>query len=222
MAEKAIEVEARVKDFVTTNMRAIEASLRDFDREFKTIASGTTQSTSLMSKTFDQLKGSWNVAAVAATSLIGAMGAMAIFQKTTQFVSDAHSKAQAYNTAVSQLTASLGYFSNALVEQAAQLEKTKYVHQTEILQAEQRLSNYIKEESSIKRIIPAIIDLAKAKGMDLASAANLVVTAYQRGENAATKDEASMGRLDIVFKKTGDEEKDVANITEELNKKFGK
>jgi hypothetical protein len=141
--------------------------------------------------------------------------------KGIELLKDAHKEATAHRTVVNQLTASLGYFSNALVMQAEAMEKTNFVHSEEVMGAQQRLSLYIKEEDSIKKLMPAVLNLAKAKGIDLVSAANLVAVAYSKGENATNKDEASVGRLGITFKKTGDATRDVAALTDALNVKFG-
>lgn len=164
----------------------------------------------------------WNLNKVAITGLVGALGATAVMSKTISLLKTAHDSAQNYRMAVAGLTGALGFYSNALVEQADALEKTKFIHSEEIIQADQRLALYIKDENQIRKLIPAVIGLAKAKGLDLTTAANLVAVAFSKGENAANKDEAQLGRLGITFKKTGDDMKDVDNIIGELNKKFEK
>jgi hypothetical protein len=204
----------------------IEASMADFSSkmsQFEKALGSAGEKANQTQGIFDRLSDSWKTGMTKAVyGLVSAYAGFEVVNKVVGFVKSAHTETQKYNTAVEQLSASLGIFSEKLVKQAEALEKTKFVEQTDILLADQRLANYIKEEENIKKLIPAVIDLSRAKGIDLVSAANMVAMAYNRGEEASSKDEVSMGRLGIRYKKTGDETRDVVAISEELNKKFGK
>jgi hypothetical protein len=167
------------------------------------------------------LAGMGKTAMGVALGMLGANGIAQAMGTITRLSREAHDEATKHRTVVNQLSASLGYFSGVLIEQAEALERTNYVHAEEIMGAQQRLSLYIHEESQLQKLTPAILNLAKAKGIDLVSAANMVAVAYSRGENAANKDEAQVGRLGITFEKTGNAEKDVAALTDALNEKFG-
>lgn len=154
----------------------------------------------------------------------GAVLAYASFQvvgKVTNLLKDARKESQEYKLAVNTLTASLGYYSQALVDNADAMEKKYMVDASEILQAQKALSFYVKEEGAINNLTPAIINLARAKTIDLTSAANMVGVALARGANNAATDEVAMAKLGIEVKKTGDILKDSANVAEQLNTKLG-
>lgn len=152
---------------------------------------------------------------------IKAIGSSAAAIAVIQFLKNARQESQEYKLAVNQLTAGLGYYSGALVKQAEILEKTKYIDAAELLQAQSRLAFYFKEESEIKKLTPAVIELARAKGMDLASAANLVALSFVRSQNAEKSDEGSLRALGIQYEKTGDRAKDLDALVKSLTDKFG-
>jgi hypothetical protein len=200
---------------VSNEIKAMRANM---EQEFGRVNDAAKQSQGAFSNLGSEIKGSF-VSAI--KTAVMAYAGFEVINKTVSFLKEAHKESQSHTTAIYQLSAALKGNIGALLEQATALEKTKFVHDTDILQAEQRLSNYFKEESQIRSLIPAIIDLSKAKGIDLATAANMVAVAWTKGEAAAGKDDLSMGRLGITFKKTGDEAQDLEKMISALNTKFG-
>jgi hypothetical protein len=167
------------------------------------------------------LQRSWNLQAQAIRGMVGALGATAVIAKTISFLKETHAIAQQSRTAITLLTTQLGYYSSALNEQADALSKTLFIQKTEILQADQRLLLYTREESSIKKLIPGIIDLAKVKGIDLATAANTVGLALRRADESAIGHSVTIRGLGIAFKNTGTEAGNVAALEDALKKAVG-
>jgi len=214
-ANDEVQVKVAFTEDVTTGIRALRTNM---ESEFHNINTTVKESQANFSNLGDLIKGSF-INAIKA-GVVAFVGFEAI-RRTTQFIKDCHQAADEHRQAILQLTASLGQNVGALLDQARALEKTKLIHDDEILKADTRLSLYFKEESQVRKLIPAVIDLAKAKGVDLTTAANMVAVAFTRGENATSKTDMSVGRLGITFKKTGDDAKDLDTLITELNKKFG-
>ena len=73
-----------------------------------------------------------------------------------------------------KLEQALGRTSKALLSQASALQKVTTFGDETIISAQSLLAAFIKDEKQLKKATVATLDLAAAKGMDLASAADLV------------------------------------------------
>lgn len=145
-------------------------------------------------KTGDEMHRSFKAAAVG----IGAAGAgIAAFAFAITSISrrmDAFTsvlKKQADAEAL--LKNNLGRVSKALLDFASAQQKVSTYEDDAIIRAEASLAAYVKDEEQIKRLIPAVMDLAAAKGMDLVSAADLVTKSIASETNA-------LGRYGISLK----------------------
>jgi len=74
-----------------------------------------------------------------------------------------------------------------LMEQARQLQKITLFGDEETIRAQALIAAFVKEESQIRRIIPLVQDLAAAKQMDLAGAADLVSKTLGSTTNALSR-----------------------------------
>jgi len=113
-------------------------------------------------------------------------------QKVTQFLKEARLE---YKEAVQmqlQLKTALGFTSQALNDQADALGKKLVMDNEEITAVQIKLANYVKNEEQVRRLTPAVLDLAAATGMGMASAAEMVA----RG---IADDNGELGRFKIAI-----------------------
>jgi hypothetical protein len=169
----------------------------------------------------NQLQSSWNLQAKAISGMVGALGATAVFAGALSFLKAAHTAAQDSRTSITLLTAQLGFYSSALVKQSEVLSKKLFIDEGDILKADQRLLLYTREEASIKKLIPGIIDLAKVKGIDLTTAATAVGLALKRADEAAIGHVITIRGLGVAFKATGTEAGNVAALEAKLESAVG-
>jgi hypothetical protein len=126
---------------------------------------------------------------------LGMIGAGSIVQAMTtvaNMTKRGYEEARELSRAQVQLSAALGYNSVALREQREELDKNLAIEEQDTAIAQLRLANYIKDEQQIRRLIPAVADLSRAKGIDLASAADIVA-------RAISSDSGELGRFKIVL-----------------------
>ena len=168
-----------------------------------------------------ELQGSWDLQKKAIEGMVGALGATAVFTGAISFLKSAHEAAQQSRTSITLLTNQLGFYSSALDDQAEALSKNLFIQKNEILAADQRLLIYTREESSIKKLIPGIIDLAKVKGIDLVTASNNVGLALKRADESAAGHIITIRGLGVAFKATGTEAGNVAALQDALAKAVG-
>lgn len=71
-----------------------------------------------------------------------------------------------------------------LITQANQMQQTTLYSDEEIINAQAMLASLTKDEETIRKLTPLVADLAQAKGMDLASAADLVAKSVGSSTNA--------------------------------------
>jgi hypothetical protein len=203
----ALEMEARLKDFISQNIDTINKNITEFQEKstesFGKVSAASTETES----SFDKLSGA--VKGLVA-GYIGFEGA----KKALDFLNESADKAQENVLAQTKLKTALGGDTTALLEQAEALEKVNLIGHVETEQADARLANYVKDESAIKKLMPVIQDLAKAKGMDLASASDLV-------GRTIDSETGTMGRLQIKIDGLPGSMDRVNSAVTELNKKFG-
>lgn len=113
-----------------------------------------------------------------------------------------------------KLTTALGYRSDALIKQAAALQKNSVYGDETIIEAQALIAAFVKEEDQIKAATKATLDLAAAKGFDLKSAADLVSKTLGSSTNALT-------RYGIEVKGAVGSTERLRSLTENLGKAFG-
>lgn len=74
-----------------------------------------------------------------------------------------------------------------LIQQAQDLQKVTLFGDEATIQAQALIAAFVKEEEQIKRVIPLVQDLATAKNMDLAAAADLVSKTLGSSTNALAR-----------------------------------
>jgi hypothetical protein len=163
----------------------------------------------------------FDMSRAACESLVGAFGAMALMGGAIDFLKNAEAVNQKVNTSTTLLTIQLGHFSDALLDQADVLSKTLYIDKQEILQADQRMLVYTREESSIKKLIPGIIDLAKLKGVDLVTAANAVGVSLKKADEVGAGHIGTIRGMGITYKTMATEAQNVAEIEKKLQEAVG-
>ena len=116
-----------------------------------------------------------------------AYAGMLVLRKVSAAVKEYTDLAKIQIQAEQALSAALGYTSQALLEHASALQRVTTYGDEQIIQAQALIAAFIKEEDQIKKITPAILDMAAAKGMDLRSAADLVTKSVASSTNALTR-----------------------------------
>ncbi|MEW6506404.1 MAG: hypothetical protein AB1432_01530 [Bacteroidota bacterium] len=81
----------------------------------------------------------------------------------------------------------LGFTSQALLDQAAALQKLTVYEDDSIISAQARIAAFTKDEEQIKKLTEATLDLASAKGMDLNNAADLIAKSFGSSTNALAR-----------------------------------
>lgn len=101
-----------------------------------------------------------------------------------KYVIDAYKEQE---LAVKRLEVALGRSAKGLTKYASELQKVTTFGDEAIIDAMALISNYVKEEATIKKLTKATMDLAVAKGMDLSAAAELVAKTVGSSTNALTR-----------------------------------
>lgn len=145
-----MQVEVSVLDKLSSEVVKINNNLSNFTNNIERTFSGLTK------------------------GFIAATGAFGATYKIIDLYLQARKEFKESIDSQNQLRTALGYTSKALIDQAEALSKKLLIDDADIYKAQQRLANYVKDENAVKRLTPAVLDLAKAKGIDLASAADIV------------------------------------------------
>ena len=119
-------------------------------------------------------------------AIVAAFGVRAIVNFTKASTKAYNVQAQAEN----QLLVALKGRKSAqqeLIAQAQELQKITLFGDEETIRAQALIAAFVKEEDQIKTIIPLVQDLAAAKGMDLAGAADLVSKTLGSSTNALSR-----------------------------------
>jgi hypothetical protein len=98
-----------------------------------------------------------------------------------------------------------------LIDQSEELQKTSIFSDDDIQKAQTALAQYGLTSDEIKKLIPQVIDLASAQGIDLAEATTTSIKAIE----GQTKGLKTAG---IAFTDTGSKAGNLAKLTENLNK----
>jgi hypothetical protein len=202
MANEVLEMEARLKNYISQELKVIE---KDF-QSLQTTLTNTTKKTK-------QAEDGVTSMAKSIRSLGAAIGVGFSIQQITSFAKES---SRAYSESIlaeQRLTSALGKRSDMLLELAKEMQRTTTYEDDAVIAGEAQLANYVKEERVIKQLMPLVADLATAKGMDLASASNLVGRALQ-------KDTEEIGRLGIKIRGESGSIERLNSMVDSLTKSF--
>lgn len=130
------------------------------------------------------------------------------------FLKSSVANAREAEEAEAQLTAAVDGHSEALIRQAKELQAKSTFDDENIMGAQARLGMFIKEESAIRKLMPAVMDLAAAKKISLVDAAELV----RKGMTGTT---TALSKYGIVLEGAAGTSKRMSSILSEVNAKFG-
>ena len=147
-----------------------------------------------------------------AAGLLGGLGLA--FSKVTGFITGSIDAVKEKEINERKLSTALGYTSNSLLAQASALQKVTAFSDDSTVESMAFLAMMGLEEGQIKKIIPLIQDLAAAKGMDLASAADLVAKSIGSSTNA-------MKRYGIDIEGAAGSSERMESAVAALTEKFG-
>lgn len=119
--------------------------------------------------------------------LSAAFGGLLVLNKVNSLLQESAQLAKVQIQAERQLESALGRTSQSLLNNAAALQKLTTHGDEEIIQAQAMIAAFVKEEEQIKKLMPRILDLADAKGMNLVSAADLVTKSVSSSTNALAR-----------------------------------
>jgi hypothetical protein len=209
-----LSVEARLIDYISANLNTITRNIQQFEStaggSFGKVTGAATETTDAMGGLSKMISGDL-LRSVGGLALgFGGLASIGMFVGKMQ---EAYKEAKNLQAANIQLTAALGYYSSGLREQAELLAEKHTMDETDIIKAQQRLANYVKEEATVKALIPAIINLAAAKGIDLARAADIVGRSIEGNEKV-------MGRFGITMTGAAGSAEKAASALKGLNEKF--
>jgi len=177
MADETLVLEAKLKNLMSGEFDKISKQLNEFEKNSRDAFSSANKNANSFTNT---LKGF-----VGGQAIIGATRkAYSTLQSTIQ------EGIQLYGIQVkaeAQLRNSLGYTSVALLEQASALQKLTTFGDEATIRAQALISAFVKEEEQILRVMPLVQDLAAAKGMNLAAAADLVSKTLGSSTNAMSR-----------------------------------
>ena len=203
----ALEMEARLKDHISENLETINKNIQDFGEKSQEHFNEASRASGQTEDAFDKLTNT-------VKGLVGAYIGIEGAKKAFDLMDHAVDIAQSQVLAQTQLKEALGGDTKALEDQAEALQNKVLIDHIDIEQADARLANYVKDADAVKKLMPAIIDLAKAKKMDLASAADLV-------GRTIDSETGTMGRLQIKLEGLPNSMDRVDSAVKELTKKFG-
>lgn len=149
-----------------------------------------------------------------ALGMIGAGGILQAMNTLSTLAQRGYQESRQLSNTSVQLAAALGYHSDALKRQREEMDATLAVEKQDTAAAQLRLANYIKDENQIRRLIPAVIDLARAKGIDLAAAADQVA-------RAIADDSGELGRYKIILEGARGSTERVDSAIAGLTERFG-
>ena len=213
MADDILAVEARLTDFISKNMDNIVSNVRNSADQIMRKNEEQISSNNLLGKSANELAASWDVAKIAVSGLVSAMGAMEIFNVVKDFIKETAIVGVEYNKMQAQMKASLGFTSAALSEESEALAKEFNMKESTITQVQHLLSEYTKNEDQIKRLTPAVLNLASALGVDFNTAALQVAKSISSSND-------TIGRYKVHIDGAADSSERIESIITALNTKF--
>jgi len=149
-----------------------------------------------------------------AKNVAAAFGGLLILSKVNALIQESAELAKVQINAEAKLASALGRTSKELLNHASALQKQTTFGDEAIIEAQALIAAFIKEEDQIKKLTPAILDLAAAKGMDLSAAADLVTKSVASSTNA-------LSRYGIQIKGAAGSTERIDSAVTELTKAFG-
>ena len=202
---------AQSADQLNTEIKEQQKIIKDMTREAEKLAKTQTKHTDEQAKAYKRLQGDIKVAtqelkqmqgqqekvhasAGKGTEMFKKMGAAiagaftvaAIISFSKQSVAAYQDQIRAEAKLRTALKGQEGAIKN-LIRQSNELQRTTLFGDDQIVNAQGLLAMYVKEESQLKKLTPLVLDFAQAKGMDLASAANLVGKTFGSSTNSLTR-----------------------------------
>ena len=113
-----------------------------------------------------------------------------------------------------RLAAQLGRTSKELLNHATNLQKVTAFGDEEVLAVQTQIAAYTKEEETIKRLTEATLDLAEGKGIDLATAGELVSKTYGSSTNA-------LSRYGVTVSGAADSTRRLESLTKNIDILYG-
>lgn len=154
-----INVKLTVNDNATTSLRRVQSEVTNF-------ANNTENQFKKMAKT-----------------AMASLGGLFAYNSIKSFANESINAYKIQLNAESKLTAAIGYKSKALERYASELQSVTTYGDEIIIQAQAMIAPFVKEESQIKKVTKAAMELATAKNMDLVSAADLVTKSISSSTN---------------------------------------
>ncbi len=208
-----MELEARLKNLISGEMQNIVNSIEDVTKKNEESSKKQKEDNAKTEQSVSQLGESWNIAKIAATSFVSALGAMAILNKVTEWMKGARQENKDWLQVQYQLNSSLGYSSTALNKQVEALQKSLVIEDDVIATIQAKISFFTKDEQQIKRLTKSTLDFSAATGMDATSAAMLLGRAIENGGML-------LSRYGLKIKETNNEFERAELIIDAVNNRF--
>ena len=205
------------------SINSLEKELQELKLKFKSANIGSSEFTGLktqISGIENQLKGVGTQTSQFGGILKGVGGIMAGAFAVSSIVSFGGAMLKAYDEEqqanAKLLTALDGRrdVTEELIQQSKRLQETTTYDNDETVAAMARMAAFVKEGDQIKILIPLVQDLAKAKGMDLAKAADMVARTVGTSSNA-------LKRQGIEAEGAAGSNERLTSVVEGLTKAFG-
>jgi hypothetical protein len=208
-----MELEARLKNLISSEMQNIIKSIEDVTKKNTESSKKQKKDNDVITQSVSELEKSWNIAKIAATSFVSALGAMAILNRVSSWMKQARQEAKDNLQVNLQLTSSLGFASAALEKQQDILGKKLLIDDAIIGRIQTSISYFTKDEDQIKRLTKATLDFSAATGMDATSASMLLGRSIENGG-------IMLSRYGLKIKETNDVHERAEFIIDAVNKKF--
>jgi len=196
-------------------VEGLKAQLRTVETALKKVESQGKESAQTVSKSFNTAGSEIKSTAI---EIAGALGIAFGVQKVIEFGKEsvkafleAEVNANKLKFAITKIGGEGGAAFQKLIEQSEKLQQTTIFSDDSIQQSQTMLATLGLNSEQIENIIPKITDLASATGQDLGSATQSII----QGINGQTRGLKAVG---IAFDATGDKTKNLAMLTEKLNK----
>lgn len=167
---------------------------------------------SIGAETLDSIKDNFDTIKEAGTIAFAAISAIVV--KSLMSYREAEESTNALSRAMSNAGVYSKELRDAYLEQASSLSKLTTFGDDAIVQAQTTLQTYLKELTITPELTKATLDLAAAKKIDLASAAEIV------GKSIGTSTNALM-KQGIEIDSTASKQEKLAQVIEQVNSKMG-
>ena len=171
--ERTVKVGIGFRDGVTKAYRRVKNAIGRDNREIR-------KSMNLAQEASKKLSNSLKSVGAAVVGFFA-------FRKVNSLLKESIALFDTQAKAEAQLANALGYTSDKLIQQAKDLQKLTEYGDEATIRAQALIGAFVKEEDQIARVIPLVQDLAAAKGMDLAGAADLVSKTLGSSTNALSR-----------------------------------